>query len=208
MLGSLADLTRSKSTLVAENALLRQQLIILRRHVKRPVFVKGDRIILVLLARMARTWKQALFIVQPETLLLWHRQGFNLYWKYTSRAATPKPKVASETVTLIHEAVAHDSSKGTELGGLPAQSCGSYLGLRRTSQSLTCCSVHFARTSRIEILKTPYHAPRANAICERFLGSIRRECLDHMFILYEKQLHRVLSSTPISSTSIEQDHIK
>src|SRR6266568_6478598 len=44
----------------------------------------------------------------------------------------------------------------------------------------------------IKMLKTPYHTPRANAICERFLGSVRRECLDHLFILQEKQLHRVL----------------
>jgi len=42
------------------------------------------------------------------------------------------------------------------------------------------------------MLKTPSHAPRANAICERFLGSVRRECLDHMLILSEKRLHRVL----------------
>src|SRR5438552_16209399 len=51
-----------------------------------------------------------------------------------------------------------------------------------------------AGTSGIKILKTPYHAPRANAICERFLGSVRRECLDHLLILSEKQLHRVLRS--------------
>jgi hypothetical protein len=49
-----------------------------------------------------------------------------------------------------------------------------------------------AATSGIKILKTPYQAPRANAICERFLGSVRRECLDHVLILQEKQLHRVL----------------
>jgi putative transposase len=49
-----------------------------------------------------------------------------------------------------------------------------------------------AKTSRIEMLKTPYHAPRANAICERFLGSVRRECLDHLLILHERQLQRVL----------------
>jgi putative transposase len=57
--------------------------------------------------------------------------------------------------------------------------------------------VGFARvasTSNIEILKTPYYAPRANAICERFLGSVRRECLDHLLILHEKQLHRVLNA--------------
>jgi len=54
------------------------------------------------------------------------------------------------------------------------------------------CFARVAATSGIEILKTPYHAPRANAICERFLGSVRRECLDHVLILHEKQLHRVL----------------
>jgi putative transposase len=57
--------------------------------------------------------------------------------------------------------------------------------------------VNFARIaniSRIEILTIPYHAPRANAICERFLGSVRRECLDHLLILQEKQLHRVLNA--------------
>jgi putative transposase len=51
-----------------------------------------------------------------------------------------------------------------------------------------------AKTSRIEILQIPYYAPRANAICERFLGSVRRECLDHLLIFQEKQLHRVLNA--------------
>jgi hypothetical protein len=68
-LETLADLGRSKSELVAENALLRQQLIILKRQVKRPACTKTDRLLLVLLARVVRTWKQALFIVQPETRL-------------------------------------------------------------------------------------------------------------------------------------------
>jgi putative transposase len=67
LVGTLTDLARSKTELVAENALLRQQLIILSRHVKRPVFKKSDRMLLVLLARAVRTWKQALFIIQPET---------------------------------------------------------------------------------------------------------------------------------------------
>ena len=49
-----------------------------------------------------------------------------------------------------------------------------------------------AAGSKIEILKTPYRAPKANAICERFLGSVRRECLDHMLILGESHLYRVI----------------
>ena len=44
----------------------------------------------------------------------------------------------------------------------------------------------------IEVLKTPHRAPKANAICERFLGSVRRECLDHILVLGDQHLHRVI----------------
>jgi putative transposase len=44
----------------------------------------------------------------------------------------------------------------------------------------------------IEVLKTPYRAPKANAICERFLGSVRRECLDHLLVVGERHLDRVV----------------
>ena len=49
-----------------------------------------------------------------------------------------------------------------------------------------------AAGSGINILKTPYRAPKANAICERFLGSVQRECLDHLLILGERHLYRVI----------------
>jgi transposase InsO family protein len=54
--------------------------------------------------------------------------------------------------------------------------------------------VRVAKTGGIKLLKTPVHAPRANAICERFLRSVRKECLDHLLILHEKQLQRVLNA--------------
>jgi hypothetical protein len=50
-----------------------------------------------------------------------------------------------------------------------------------------------ATTSAIEIHKIPYHAPGANAICERYLRSVRQKCLDHLLIFGEKQLQRVLN---------------
>jgi putative transposase len=52
---------------------------------------------------------------------------------------------------------------------------------------------HVVDGADIDILKTPVEAPRANAFCERFLGSLRRECLDHLIILNERHLRRVLT---------------
>jgi putative transposase len=285
-LGTLADLTRSKAGLLAENALLRQQLIILKRQVKRPRCTKTDRLLLVLLARAVRAWKQALFIVQPETLLRWHREAYRLFWRRRSKVQVADPRISLETVALIKEMAAQNRLWGAErirgeLLKLGIQVCKrtiqKYMRPMRVSQPrgqkwsaflqnnakdfwacdflqvsdlffrslfaffiidlnsrkvihigvtgsptdawvaqqlreatpygqtpkyLLCdndstfgsCFVRVAATSSIEILKTPYHAPRANAICERFLRSVRQECLDHLLILHEKQLQRVLKA--------------
>ena len=74
--GTGADLLRSRAQLLAENALLRQQLIVLRRDVARPAMPLTGRALLVLLAGRVRAWQQALLVVRPETLLRWHRAGF------------------------------------------------------------------------------------------------------------------------------------
>src|SRR6266851_2416710 len=283
-LATLTDLGRSKSELLAENALLRQQLIILRRQVKRPTCRKTDRVLLILLARMVRSWQQALFIVQPETVLRWHRELFRWYWKHKSKAASRKPKVAEETIALIRQMAKDNRLWGAErirgellkLGkrvckrtiqeymrnvrtqqprgqkwstflrthasqiwacdflqvtdlcfrplfafflielesrrvihvgvtrsptdawvaqqlreATPYRQSPKYL-IRDNDGKFGSCFARVAATSGIKMLKTPYHTPRANASCERFLGSARRECLDHLFIFQEKQLHRVL----------------
>jgi putative transposase len=74
--GVLADRLRSRGELMAENALLRQQLIIMKRSVKRPSLGKRDKFLLILLASRLRFWKQALLLIQPDTLLRWHREVF------------------------------------------------------------------------------------------------------------------------------------
>jgi putative transposase len=56
------------------------------------------------------------------------------------------------------------------------------------------CFARVAKTSSIKILTTPVHAPRANAICERYVRSVRQECLNHLLIYGEKQLQRVLNA--------------
>jgi hypothetical protein len=77
----LSDLTRSRTDLMVENALLRQQLIVLNRQIKRPQLTNLDRLCLVLLSHFTKFWKQALHIVQPDTLLRWHRELFGMYWR-------------------------------------------------------------------------------------------------------------------------------
>ena len=113
-LATLTDLSKSKSQLIEENALLRQQLIILKRQVKRPPITGTDRILLVLLARLVHTWRQTLLIVQPDTLLRWHRELFRLYWKRRSKVSSHKPKVAAETIALIREMAKENRLWGAE----------------------------------------------------------------------------------------------
>ncbi len=113
-LATLTDLGKSKSQLIAENALLRQQLIMLKRQVKRPACTKTDRVLLVLLTRWVRTWQQALLIVQPDTLLRGPRELFRFIWKRKSKAVSHKPKIAAETITLIREMTKKNRLWGAE----------------------------------------------------------------------------------------------
>jgi hypothetical protein len=102
VVGAVLDLCRSKQELV-ENALLRQQLIVLRRQISRPQLTNADRAFLVLLASRLRTWKSVLFIIQPDTLLRWHRAGFRHFWKRRSMTTSQKPKLPVETSGLIKQ---------------------------------------------------------------------------------------------------------
>jgi transposase InsO family protein len=54
------------------------------------------------------------------------------------------------------------------------------------------CFTQVAKGRGIKVIRTPVRAPKANAICERFIGSVRRECLDHMLILGERHLYRLI----------------
>jgi len=95
IIGILSDLTRSRTDLLVENALLRQQLIVLKRQIKRPQLTNPDRFRLVYLSHFTVFWKQALHIVQPDTLLRWHRELFQFYWQRKSQG---KPKISAETI--------------------------------------------------------------------------------------------------------------
>ncbi len=114
--GTLVELARSKPALVAENAFRRHQLAVPRRSVKRPRCTSADRALLVLLASYVRAWRSALLVVQPDTLLRWHRELFRWSWRRKSRAAAPahRPPLAPETVALIREMATANRLWGAE----------------------------------------------------------------------------------------------
>jgi putative transposase len=63
-----------------------------------------------------------------------------------------------------------------------------------------------ADSSGIKELKTPYRTPQANGVCERFMGSLRRECLDHILIHDDKHLERVTTEYTMSYFNQERPH--
>src|ERR1700732_1948103 len=91
-----------RARLEAENLLLRQQLVVLRR--KSPTRVRLwniDRLLLVWLYRLYPSLLDAIVIVQPETVLRWHRGGFRAYWRWKSRHVGGRPRIDSEMRALI-----------------------------------------------------------------------------------------------------------
>src|SRR4029434_9798009 len=78
---------RTKARLEAEIILLRHQLNVLRRCVpSNPKLAVADRLVFVWLYRLFPSALNAVPIVQPQTVIRWHRTGFRLYWRWKSRA--------------------------------------------------------------------------------------------------------------------------
>ncbi len=113
-LGFALDLQRPKSQLLLENALLRQQLVILQRQVKKPRFTRRDHFSLLLLASRLSSWKQALLILKPDPLLHWQRQGFKLFWRLKSHARPGRPRLSQDLVNLILQMAADNPAWGAE----------------------------------------------------------------------------------------------
>ena len=115
VVGLMRDLTRSRDQLIAENALLRQQLIVASRKVKRPVFKPHEPGLMVLLSRIVRGWRDAVLLVKPETILRWHREGFRLFWKLKSRKRKPaESKISAEQIALIRQMAQENRLWGAE----------------------------------------------------------------------------------------------
>jgi transposase InsO family protein len=95
---------KSKRRLEAENAVLRHQLIVLRRKVPSRVrLTNNDRWFLIQLYRWFPSILNVLKIVRPETLVRWHRAGFRCYWRWKSRSRGGRPQIEADLRGLIRQ---------------------------------------------------------------------------------------------------------
>jgi transposase InsO family protein len=102
VVGALLAALRTRAILVAENLVLRQQLAILRRATPRPRLRPIDRAFWVIVSRLWSRWADCLAIVQPATVIGWHRRGFAQWCAWTSRRVG-RPPLAPELVSLIEQ---------------------------------------------------------------------------------------------------------
>jgi putative transposase len=275
---------RSRRDLVLENLALRQQLLVLTRSSRRARLKPADRLFWSWLARHLTSWRSTIAIVQPDTVIRWHRTAWRRYWTWRSRRRGPgRPRLAPELRALIQRLARENPRWGSvrirgelrklgyEVGAESIRRYRRQAGRRPPSQSwrtflrnhaphiwaadfftvptvgLQTLYVFFfithgrrrlvhlnvtahptaewvwrqliaatpwaqqprylirdrdrcyggafiprAAELGIQTLLTPIHAPKANAIAERVIGTMRRECLDHLIIFNERHLRRLL----------------
>lgn len=100
----LIGLFRSRASLEAENLVLRQQIIVLRRTApSRLRFNILDRLVFVGLYQLLPDVRHTLAIIKPETVIRWHRAGFRAHWRWRSRCRRGRPRVPAEIRQMIRE---------------------------------------------------------------------------------------------------------
>src|SRR5450631_1130661 len=285
ILAVLASPFKSKSRLEAENAALRRQLVVLRRKVQGRIRLRNnDRWFLIELYRWFPSILQVLTIVQPETLVRWHRAGFRCYWRWKSGSRGGRPQIETGLRALIRQMSMENPLWGAprihgellKLGFDVAQSSvakymvkqhrppsqGWRTFLRNHAPDIAAMDLFVAPTIGFDLLyafiivrldrrdlvwinvttnptadwiarqlteafpwneaprylirdrdriygsivtrrmramgirdkPTARASPWQNGFAERLIGSIRRECVDHIIVLGEAHLRRILRS--------------
>jgi putative transposase len=279
-------LFRPTRSVQAENLFLRRQLALFKERGVQPRRIdSATRISLAILARCFE-WRDALFVVRPNTMIRWHRAGWRLFWRWKCRPG--RPQIPVELRVLIRRMARENPVWGEErianellvklgiqvsprtvrkympkrLDGQPRRDQHWSTFLKNHAKAILACDFFVAVTATcrllyvfvviehgsrrlarvavtahpcadwtlqqlrevigfddthrylihdrdsifarrlnesiealgVNVLKSPLHSPKANAICERVIGTIRRECLDWLIPLSESHLRSILTS--------------
>jgi hypothetical protein len=84
-------------------AALTQQVRVYQRQIKCPKLTRGDRIFWIWLRRRWKGWRSALFVVSPETVLRWHREGFRRHWRGLSKRGPGRPPIPRRHIRFIEQ---------------------------------------------------------------------------------------------------------
>jgi putative transposase len=281
----LVSLFMARGDLVLENLALRQQVAAMKERRPRPRLSGADRLFWVLLRRLWSRWDHVLVLVEPATVVRWHRAGFRLWWRWKSRAMKPgRPRIERELRSLIRRMARENPTWGAPRIHAELSKLGFEVSERTVSRYLprrpaptdvverwkaflsnhrhdiaamdlftvptasfgilyVFFVIHHARrrvlhfgltgypksawviqqlreafphdeaprflvfdrdstfseavmaTIRsfgIEPKRTSFRSPWQNGIAERWVGSVRRELLDHVVVLGDTHLHRLL----------------
>jgi transposase InsO family protein len=282
---ALALAFRGHRELVFENLALRQQLAMLQRSVKRPHFQTRDRFFWIALGYIWRNWRTAVMIVQPDTVVRWHRDWLRRRWSRRSRSRpNGRPKIEQQIRALVREIATANPLWGAPRIHGELRMLGVAVSERTVSRLLerqprprsqtwrTFLTNHLASAASMDFFTVPtltgrvlfvlvllshdrrrivhlnvtdhptaawsaqqvveafpddtaprwlhrdrdciysdaFHrrlagmditevvsapaSPWQNPYVERLIGSIRRECLDHVIVLNEAHLRRVLAT--------------
>ena len=171
----------------AEHLAYRQRLATGKYQNKRPRLRALDRVFWIWLSRLWFDWCTAFAIVQPATVVAWHRQGFRLYWRWKSCGGKQgRPRVDRQV-----QALSRRISRENPLWGAPRiQSELRLLGYDLAESTVV---QRWIKNLGIEEVVSAPRSPWQNPYAERLVGSIRRELLHYVIVLNETRLNRLLS---------------
>ena len=286
LLPTLRAALRSRRNLVVENLALRQQLATLASR-RRPAIQPADRLFWIVLRRFWSGWAESLAIVQPDTVVRWHRAGFRIYWNWLSRRGgrSGRPFLPHDVRALIRQMATENHWGAPRIRGellrlvfsLSERSVSRYLRslprapragqtwttfLRNHRDGIAAMDFFSVPTATFRVLhvllvirhgrrhvarcaaaanpsatwvaqqlreafpfdsaprfmifdrgamfsaevttalrfmeiaptRTSYRSPWQNGVAERFVGTVRRELLNHLIVLNEAHLQRLLDS--------------
>jgi putative transposase len=110
LLRTLLSALRSHRALALENLALRHQLDVLKRNTKKPLLKNRDRMLWIMLIRLWSNWQKPLVLVQPETVVRWHKEGFRRYWRWKSRPRWPGRKKVPRDIRDLIRSMSRDNA--------------------------------------------------------------------------------------------------